>query len=50
MKRSLEIPVADGRTDGRTEGTKFIGPQSALPGVQRVYKTYLYIIENSMLF
>ena len=31
MKRSLEMPVADGRTDG----TEFIGPLSALPGVQR---------------
>ena len=34
-KRSLEIAVADGRTDGRTDGTEFIGPLSALPGVQK---------------
>ena len=31
MKRSLEMPIADGRTDG----TEFIGPLSALPGVQQ---------------
>ena len=31
MKRSLEMPVADGRTDG----TEFIGPLSAVPGVQK---------------
>ena len=30
MKRSLEMPVADGRTDE----TIFIGPLSALLGVQ----------------
>ena len=29
------MPVADGRTDGRTDGTEFIGPLSALPGVQK---------------
>ena len=31
MKRSLEMPVADGHTDG----TEFIGPLLALPGVQK---------------
>ena len=31
MKRSLEMPVADGRTDG----TEFIGPLSAPPGIQQ---------------
>ena len=33
------MPVADGCTDGRTGGrtdrTEFIGPLSALPGVQK---------------
>ena len=35
MKRSLEMPVADGRTDG----TEFIEPLSALPGVQKTDQT-----------
>ena len=32
MKRSLEMPVPDGQTDG----TKFVGSLSALPGVQKL--------------
>ena len=39
MKRSLEMPVTDGRTDGHmdrpTDGTEFTGPLSALPGIQK---------------
>ena len=30
------MPVADGRTDGRADGTEFIGPLSPLPGVQKI--------------
>ena len=40
MKRSLEMPVADGRTDGRMDGTEFIGPLSALKGVQKLLQTF----------
>ena len=39
MKRSLEMPVADGRRDG----TEVIGPLSALPGFR---KNVLQIIRN----
>ena len=34
MKLSLEMPVADGRTDG----TEFIGPLLALPRIQKTLK------------
>ena len=43
MKRSLEMPVADGGTNGRTDGTEFIGPLSALPGVQKGVYPYEYM-------
>ena len=36
MKRSLEMPIVDRRTDGRMDRTEFIGPLSALPGVQKI--------------
>ena len=30
------MPVVDGHTDGRTDRTEFIGPLSALPGIQKL--------------
>ena len=38
MKCSLEMPVADGRTYGHANGTEFMGPLSALPGVRPIKK------------
>ena len=43
MKRSLEMPVADKRTDG----IEFIGPLSALPGVQKALRVMIFRSRNS---
>ena len=40
MKHSLEMSVVDGRTDG----TEFIGPLSALPVVKKLF----YVINNEL--
>ena len=50
MKSSLEMPVMDQRTDRHTDGTKFIGPLSALPGVQKgitIVNAFQSILDSS---
>ena len=41
------MPVTDGRTYGRMDGTEFIGPLSALPQVQKI-KTYRFVVALSV--